>query len=285
MIVLHGFKGFMDWGFFPELSRQLAGAGFACLSFNVSGSGIGQKLADFTDEEGFAKNTFSLEVRDLGLVRDLVDSGALTGIDATRCGVLGHSRGGGVALLNAAARGDYQAIVTWASICHIARFDAATVASWKRIGHILIPNARTGQDQRMDLAALEDAEQNRAALDIEGASARVAAPTLVVHGTADGSVDVSEGERLVAALPAGELFRIEGSGHTFEARHPFAHRVDKIGTHSVLSVYEEVNDQHIRSVFCARMEKNLNITNTTAPSDHSWMQVVGKIDDLLTSLP
>jgi uncharacterized protein len=221
VIVLHGFKGFMDWGFFPELSRQLAGAGFACLSFNVSGSGIGQKLADFTDEEGFAKNTFSLEVRDLGLVRDLVDSGALTGIDATRCGVLGHSRGGGVALLNAAARGDYQAIVTWASICHIARFDAATVASWKRIGHILIPNARTGQDQRMDLAALEDAEQNRAALDIEGASARVAAPTLVVHGTADGSVDVSEGERLVAALPAGELFRIEGSGHTFEARHPF----------------------------------------------------------------
>ncbi len=73
----------------------------------------------------------------------------------------------------------------------------------------------------MDLAALEDAEQNRAALDIEDASARVAAPTLVVHGTADGSVDVSEGERLVAALPAGELFRIEGSGHTFEARHPF----------------------------------------------------------------
>ena len=104
VIVLHGFKGFMHWGFFPQLSRRLAGAGFACLSFNVSGSGVGPNLVDFTDTEGFATNTFSLEVRDLGLVRDFVDSGVLAGVDAARCGVLGHSRGGGVALLHAAAR-------------------------------------------------------------------------------------------------------------------------------------------------------------------------------------
>ena len=43
-ILLHGFKGFMDWGFFPDMARRLASHGVASVRFNASGSGVGEDL-------------------------------------------------------------------------------------------------------------------------------------------------------------------------------------------------------------------------------------------------
>ena len=36
IIVVHGFKGYKDWGFFPHLCERLAIAGHAVVSFNFS---------------------------------------------------------------------------------------------------------------------------------------------------------------------------------------------------------------------------------------------------------
>jgi len=40
VVVVHGFKGFKDWGMFPRLAERLAQAGFSAVSFNMSGSGV-----------------------------------------------------------------------------------------------------------------------------------------------------------------------------------------------------------------------------------------------------
>ena len=40
VLVLHGFKGFKDWGMFPPLAERLALAGFSAVSPNFSGSGV-----------------------------------------------------------------------------------------------------------------------------------------------------------------------------------------------------------------------------------------------------
>src|SRR5687768_17465471 len=40
VVVMHGFKGFKDWGMFPPLAERLAQAGFSAVSFNASGSGV-----------------------------------------------------------------------------------------------------------------------------------------------------------------------------------------------------------------------------------------------------
>ena len=220
VLVVHGFKGFMDWGFFPELSRRLAEAGLVAVSLNLSGSGIGEDPERFTEEEAFAKNTYSKEVEDLDLLRGHVE--ALPGVDAARLGVLGHSRGGGVTLLHAAARGDYRAVVTWAAIDDVDRVDEAGKAAWRERGFLEVPNARTGQVHRMDLDALRDVEEHREALDILAACARLQAPTLVVHGSADEAVPASAGQRIAAALPSALHLELDGAGHTFGATHPFA---------------------------------------------------------------
>lgn len=218
VLIMHGFKGFMDWGFFPELSRRVAQAGLVAVSMNASGSGIGDDPLAFTEEEAFARNTYSKELEDMTLARRYMEG--LPGVDPSRLGVLGHSRGGGGALLHAAAHGDYRAVVTWAGIDNVARMDEAAVARWRERGYLEIPNSRTGQAHRLDIEVLLDAEANAEALDILAACTRLSAPTLVAHGTQDEVVSLDESERIAAALQRPHHLPIEGAGHTFGATHP-----------------------------------------------------------------
>ena len=222
VVVLHGFKGFMHWGFFPELSRRIAERGWMCVSFNFSGSGVGEDLESFSEEEAFAKDTISLQLEDLDAVRAAIDAGQFAGADTTRVALFGHSRGGGVALLYASEHAELRSLVTWAAIDDVDRFDDATKELWRANGHIWIPNARTGQNLRLDLDALLDVEANRERLDIEAACTRSRVPTLLVHGTADPVVAYDGARRLSAAFAEG-LARLEvheGAGHTLGARHP-----------------------------------------------------------------
>lgn len=224
VLVVHGFKGFMHWGFFPELSRRIADAGMVCVSFNGSGSGIGADLLNFTEEEAFARNTVSRELEDVDRVRALARAGALPGIDPERAAMVGHSRGGGTALLHAAEHGDYRAVVTWSAIDSFDRVDAASKAGWRASGSLPVVNSRTGQVLRLDVCVLDDIERNREHFDIPAACRRLTARALVIHGTDDEAVPVSAAGRIFSALPEGtrERLVIEGTGHTFGAVHPLA---------------------------------------------------------------
>ena len=229
VLVLHGFKGFMDWGFGPLLQRRIAEAGLASVAFNCSGSGIGEDLLTFSEEEAFARDTYSRQLEDIARVREQVRAGAFEGVDPGPGGLLGHSRGGGMGLVhaaraNAAARTpDVRALVTWAAIDDGDRFDEQVKREMRRIGYMLIHNARTGQDHRLDVGALDDLEQNRAELDILAACRRLHVPALVIHGSVDEGVDVHAATRIADALASErkELRIIEGGGHTFGATHPF----------------------------------------------------------------
>jgi len=217
VLCLHGFKGFMNWGFFPELRRRLVREGLGVVAFDTSCNGVGEDLETMSEEDHFARNTWSRELEDVALVRAHVD-----GL-ARRWGLLGHSRGGGSALLHAAGDGTYRAIVTWAAVAHTARYTPEIAASWREEGHVPVVNARTGQTLRLDVEVLDDMEQNREQLDILGACARLHVPTLLVHGSADETVPVEECHQLQEAFPDGvaRSLVIDGSGHTFEAAHPF----------------------------------------------------------------
>jgi dipeptidyl aminopeptidase/acylaminoacyl peptidase len=235
VLVLHGFKGFMDWGFFPLLSRGIAESGMVSVRFNTSGSGVGADFVDFSDLAAFEKDTYGRQLEDIERVRALVVSGALTTVDPGRAGLLGHSRGGGLGLLHAAEHA-YAAIVTWAAIDDVQRFDAATLERWRADGHLDIPNLRTGQTMRLGLDCLHEYEADPARFDILAACARVQAPTLVVHGTKDESVPHDAAVRLRAALASATLLSMEGTGHTFGATHPLtevSRPLERVLSHSL----------------------------------------------------
>ena len=222
MVVVHGFKGFKDWGLWPPFAERLARAGFSAVTLNLSGSGV-DDTGEFVFPERFGHNTFSAELQDLSRVMDALAAGNLGVAPPATVGLLGHSRGGGISVLHAAADRRVHALVTWAAIATVQRWSPAERAAWRAAGVNQVKNARTGQVLPQYTGLLDDIERNAAALDIEAAAGRIAVPWLIVHGSEDEAVAPLEGERLArAGSPATTRFvLIEHAGHTFGAAHPW----------------------------------------------------------------
>ena len=224
VVVMHGFKGFKDWGMFPPLAERLAQAGFTAVSFNASGSGVDES-GEFVWPERFGRNTFSAELTDLATVVDALAAGQLDTVPPAAIGLVGHSRGGGMAILQAARDARVRALVTWAAIAHVERWtDPAELARWRERGRIDVLNARTGQVLPLYVEVLDDIQRNKAAaLDIPRAAAELSVPWLLIHGTGDTSVDIAEADRLAAAArpEAFRVLRLDGAGHTFGAVQPW----------------------------------------------------------------
>lgn len=231
VVVCHGFKGFYEWGFFPPLSTLLAERGFVVVRFDYSGTGMRPGDDLVTDLDAFRRNTFSLELRETLHLLESCEQLAPGWIDPARIGLLGHSRGGGAAILAAGherGRDRIRALVTWAAVATFDRYGREHRETWRRDGVLPIENGRTGQQLELGIELLDDVEQSAGSLDLEAAAARRGAPWLIVHGSDDETVPVSEARTLArAAAEAGngashQLVEIAGGSHTFGARHPFA---------------------------------------------------------------
>jgi alpha-beta hydrolase superfamily lysophospholipase len=220
VIICHGFKGFAHWAFFPYLARTLAQDGLNAITFDFSGSGIGADRESFTQAEAFAHNTFSRELDDLELVEDY---GRRRKWIHGKFGLFGHSRGGGMAILYAAAEAaDVSSLVTWAAISYPNRWSPEDVITWRKRGHTEITNSRTGQVMRLETDLLDDVElHGKTKVNIEAAAGKVKAPWLIIHGTADDTVPSSEAEHLHSLSKGMSTLRlIEGANHGFGATHP-----------------------------------------------------------------
>ena len=234
VLVLHGFKGFKDWGMFPPLADRLARAGFTSVSLNFSGSGV-DDTGDFTLPERFGHNTFSAELQDTAIALDALCRGELGVPPPTSVGLIGHSRGGGMAILKTAQDSRIRALVTWAAIAGVVRWAPEERRRWRLDGKTTVTNSRTGQALPLYTDVLDDIEQNGSNLDIEAAAGRVRVPWLLIHGTGDESVRFAEAELLKSAA-GGEstrLLAVDGAGHTFGAVHPW-----RSGTPEVETVFD-----------------------------------------------
>lgn len=223
IVVVHGFKGFKDWGMFPPAAERFAQAGFTTVTFNLSGSGVDEQ-GDFRYADRFGHNTYSAELEDVGRVVDALSRGELGTAAPSSLGLLGHSRGGGDAVLHAASDPRVRALVTWSAIADADRWSPQVRSEWRARGLLDIVNARTGQVLPLYTDLLDDLERHGAErLDIMSAAGRVAAPWLIVHGTDDETVPFADAERLrdASSAPVTELLGADGTGHTFGAVHPW----------------------------------------------------------------
>lgn len=219
VVVVHGFKGFKDWGFFPWLGEQLCEAGFAVVRFNMSRSGIGDHPDEFDRLDLFADDTYSVQIADLNsVVRH-----AQAHLGRLPLFLLGHSRGGGVALLAAREFELLQGVVTWSAISRVDRWDAPTIDKWRSDGFMDVVNARTRQVMRMSPRILDDYEAHRNRLDIGASAARLRVPLLVVHGGADESVPVEEAYEIAGRARDSSMLIIGGASHTYNSIHPLVH--------------------------------------------------------------
>jgi len=221
IVICHGFKGFRQWGFFPPTAGRLALAGFTAVSFDFSGSGVGEDGETFDELDRWHRQTVSGDLADLGTV---VDFAVAQG--APWVGLLGHSRGGATALIYASRDSRVRALATWAAVCRYLWWSDEELAHWRHTGRLDVVNLRTAEVLPVGRDLLDDLETNQGGtLDVLAAAARLRVPWLLVHGSSDESVAPDEAARLLAASRSGggtaQFLSVEGAGHTFGAAHPW----------------------------------------------------------------
>ena len=247
IIICHGFKGFKDWGFFPYLSEILADAGYATVCFNFSRNGVGSDPFNFTELDKFADNNYSHELSDLDLVYQAIKDKKLGNgiIDTEKIGMLGHSRGGGVAILYCHRNPNISALVTWSSIATVNRYGDAEISLWKKQGYVEIENKRTKQVMHLNRILIDDIDKNRKGLDILVAASKIEIPVLVIHSDQDEAVPLAEGRQIFENLlsPEKQMEIIENGSHTFNITHPMDSRSAQFET--TLDLTESWFDKHL----------------------------------------
>lgn len=222
VIFVHGFKGFKDWGAHNLEAEYFAEKGFRFLKFNFSHNGTTpENPIDFSDLGAFSDNTFSKEFYDL----EQVISNAGSGKDfeaAKTVSLIGHSRGGGICIIQAANDDRVEKLITWASVADFSslwRHDQ--LAEWREKGVIYTYNTRTKQNTPLKVDLLYDLEKHHKEYNILEAASRIRKPWLIVHGDEDINVPISQAFELQQKCPQAELSLIRYADHVFGASHPY----------------------------------------------------------------
>lgn len=224
VVYLHGFKGFKDWGWVPYIAECLDEFGIRLLAPNFSHNGIGAVPDQFTELDKFRDNTFSMEVEEAVEFVQAYCQGKFGEVnDDPQLALLGHSRGGGIALLSAWRLPAVRCVCTWAAVSTFARYPEATIAEWKAAGVLDVVNARTGQVLQLGYQLHEDLLAHLpGSLDIEAAVRALPQPLCIVHGSADLAVPLADGEAIADwSYPNREFHVIPDADHVMNIRHPW----------------------------------------------------------------
>ncbi len=225
IILVHGFKGFKDWGFFPYTAEFLSKKGFDVLTFNFSHNGVRNSLTEFDELDKFEKNTISLEVSELNQIITASNDKLFTEEKPKKIGLIGHSRGAGISIISASNSNLVNALCCWAPIAKFDRYSERQKMEWRKNGYFDVLNTRTNQMMRMSVELLNDIESNKDdKLNLEKAVKSLKIPFLLIHGEQDLTVPAKESE-LIYEWSNKKLTifeKIEATGHTFDIIHPFS---------------------------------------------------------------
>ncbi len=219
VLFVHGYMGFKDWGCWNLVEDYFLNLGFGFCKYNVSHNGCStEDSQNFVDLDSFSINNYSYELKDLDAVINYISQQIQPLPELL---VIGHSRGGGVALLTA-NDSRIKKVATWASISDIgSRFPAGeALDEWKKTEYYHRKNGRTHQEMPHHFSQYLDFKTNEEKLDIEEVTKGIQKPLLLIHGDADKSVRMEEGKAL-AEWTKTDLKIIENAAHTFGSSHPW----------------------------------------------------------------
>lgn len=187
--------------------------------FDFSRNGVNKNLNRITEFETFRQNTVSHEIEDARVVLEAIHHGIIGNgvIDSNNIILLGHSRGGGIAIVTSAQCQDVKGLIRWSSVSTFDRWTVHQKEQWKRLGYLPLARDVSSSPLKLGLDLLLDVEKNREKLDIIRAGGILHIPWLIVHGTEDLLVRFSEVEQLYASADKTktEFVPLEKVGHAY----------------------------------------------------------------------
>lgn len=219
IIFVHGFKGFKDWGAHHLSADFFASKGFRFIKFNLSHSGVNPEYPnDVTDMEAFAANTISKEMQDL----DTIITQVSKDYPNSKINLIGHSRGGGLAILQAAKDKRIHQLITWSAIADFSSlWKKEQEQDWLETGKIYVENARTKEKMPLNKTLLEDFQTHKADFSIIKAAEKIKIPWLILHGDDDVNVKFSVAQQLAQHQLKAKIQKIAGANHVYGASHPY----------------------------------------------------------------
>jgi len=226
VVFCHGYKGFKDWGAWNLMAESIAKAGICFIKFNFShNGGTIENPIDFPDLEAFGNNNYTKELDDLNDVLDWIinhfENNSL--ININQICLVGHSRGGGIAILKASEDNRIKKLITLASVSDFGKRTATIgdLKEWKDTGVKYVLNGRTKQQMPHFYQFYEDFKANEDRLHIESAEKRLNIPHLIIHGDDDTSILIDQANELHQWNPNSKLEIIKGANHVFNTKHPW----------------------------------------------------------------
>ena len=196
LVIGHGVTGNKDRPFVVALASALADAGIPVLRFSFSGNGAsGGRFVD---------STISKEVGDLGAVLDAVQAAGF------EVGYAGHSMGGAVGVLRASSDARIRFLISLAGMVHTAAF------AQREFGMVTPGAGFMWDDEACPLsqAYMDDAARIGSVI---AKAADIRAPWLLVHGTEDDVVPISDSKDILALAGPNAVFQeLSGANHVFK---------------------------------------------------------------------
>jgi uncharacterized protein len=218
-----GFKSFKDWGAYSILAQQFAQAGFLFVKFNYchNGVGLGDDEQEFSRLELFALDTISYCLYDIQSVYVFMNSWlAENNLHAQQQVIVGHSRGGLLALLSA-GKIPFDYVFTINAVYSLTQnFTDELIKEWKSKGYRLIPNARTGVPMPQNFSYAQDILDHFTDTKIDSILRKIKAKVILYHAMDDETVPCSSVDQIEKSLSNAQKNILPNGNHTFGMKHP-----------------------------------------------------------------
>jgi alpha-beta hydrolase superfamily lysophospholipase len=211
VFIVHGFTGYKEEANLVDIADKLSRRGIVTVRFTASG---------FGDSEGSLEKDyrFSNYILDLESVYAAVRT--LPYVDPSRVGVCGHSMGGKLAVLFAAAHPEVTRLcIISAPIHFFSTAYGAMKDSWRRSGYFEKVSGRDNRAIRIPYAYVLDADQQ--AHDVLAAAGEITGGhALVLAGKSDETVSWQDTKKIFDALGNDKQFLLMDTMDHWYKKHP-----------------------------------------------------------------
>lgn len=207
--IVHGFRAWHRWGFFPYVAESLVQCGFHAYCIALPSSGYGP---DGFSAERFAQATVSLDCAALRWALEWMHSRHQVVYG------LGHSRGSLLLLLQWR---QFRGLVLWMPPSRFGHWSQRQLEQWRR--QETLPagtHPETGQQLVLSISVLEDLQTQYYNEQLASALAACDIPVCIVAGEQDVVTPSSHAQHLAAQMRRCRLCLLKEAGHTFGIEHP-----------------------------------------------------------------
>jgi len=224
IMIIPGFLGYTEWGFYPSLAKILIGRGYAVILFNHSTGGVGENGKPFSGLANLKYTTIERDLSDVARIfkalkeNEIPDLPDLTGLPVFP---VGHSKGGAIGILSSAGEPSVAALVSVNGTSDLLRIpkEKAHEIIERGFQEKTIPGTKI--NIRVSNEYWKQLIENPGRYDVFHVLKSSAKKILFVQGVLDDKIPVSEAKAMHEAAPPGsELLLFEGVDHNLGYTSP-----------------------------------------------------------------